>query len=377
MIKQTINDVISAVRDTLSSRYHSKDFIFARSEYLRARLATICLIFVLLTPFWTVFDWFLLPEKALYWVLPARLVMFIGLLLTLWASKKTHSSAKINLFLSGITLALPALFYAVVLLSLSFIIPHSLIGYSFIPFLLVGMLSIFPFTLVESFILGLGLLLLQFFSGFITATPFSADNLQNLWLLFALLSVVMTSNHFHLSLLLRLYRQATHDPLTGLLNRIALERHTEQIAQQQPRPQTAVILLDLDFFKKINDNYGHSVGDQVLRQFAELLKKESTDNELICRYGGEEFLVLVTHKNKQDVIAKAELVRQQTEQLVLHTLEQEPFHISVSQGISMLRKNESMKKAIQRADERLYMAKRKGRNCVVAEDIIEDTSLPY
>lgn len=368
MFKKTINNIVSAVQDTLSSRYHSKDFIFARSEYLRTRLATICLIFVLLTPFWTVFDWFLLPKQALYVVLPARGVMFVGLLLTFWASKKTNASARMNLFLSGMTLALPALFYAVVLISLSYIIPHSLIGYSFIPFLLVGMLSIFPFTLVESLTLGLGLLLLQLFSGFITASPFSAQSLQNLWLLFALLSVVMTSNHFHLSLLLRLYRQATHDPLTGLLNRVALERHTEQIESQEPRPSTAVVLLDLDKFKQINDTYGHSVGDQVLRVFAGMLKSESNKNEMICRYGGEEFLVIIVNITKKEVLAEAERIRLITEKLELHTLEGMPFHISVSQGISMLRPEEKIKDAIRRADERLYMAKRKGRNCVVATD---------
>lgn len=368
LLEKTVKSIASAVQDTLSSQHHSKDFIFARSEYLRTRLATICLIFVVLTPFWTVFDCFLLPRQALYAVLPARVLMVAGLLLTLWASKKPASSAKRNLLLSGMTLALPALFYAVVLISLSVIIPHSLIGYSFIPFLLIGMLSIFPFTLAESFTLGVGLLLLQFFAGFITGSPFGAEALQNFWLLFALLSVVMTSNHFHLSLLLRLYRQATHDPLTGLLNRVALERHTEQIEKQVPRPSIAVVLLDLDRFKLINDTYGHSVGDQVLRVFAGMLKSEARENEMICRYGGEEFLVIIVNISRDAVLAEAERIRLITEKLELHTLEGVPFTISISQGVSMLRADESIHEAIKRADERLYMAKRKGRNCVVATD---------
>lgn len=322
LLEKTVKSIASAVQNTLSSQYHSKDFIFARSEYLRTRLATICLIFVVLTPFWTVFDCFLLPRQALYAVLPARVLMVAGLLLTLWASKKPASSAKRNLLLSGMTLALPALFYAVVLISLSVIIPHSLIGYSFIPF----------------------------------------------WLLFALLSVVMTSNHFHLSLLLRLYRQATHDPLTGLLNRVALERHTEQIEKQVPRPSIAVVLLDLDRFKLINDTYGHSVGDQVLRVFAGMLKSEARENEMICRYGGEEFLVIIVNISRDAVLAEAERIRLITEKLELHTLEGVPFTISISQGVSMLRADESIHEAIKRADDRLYMAKRKGRNCVVATD---------
>lgn len=354
------------MQDTVSSQSHSKDFVYARSEYLRTRLTTICFIFVILTPLWAIFDWFLLPKEALYVIFPARAVMLSGLLLILWASNKPEPSAKKNLFLSGMTLALPALFYAVVLVSLSVIIPHSLIGYSFIPFLLIGMLSIFPFTLIESLTLGMGLLLLQFFSGFISGSPFDAQSLQNLWLLFALLSVVMTSNHFHLSLLLRLYRQATHDPLTGLLNRVALSRHTEQIERQQPRPSTAVVLLDLDHFKQINDTHGHSVGDQVLRVFAGMLKNEAQENEMICRYGGEEFLVVIVNITREAVLAEAERIRLLTQSIELHTLEDIPFSITVSQGISMLRSEETIKEAIRRADERLYIAKRKGRNCVVA-----------
>lgn len=192
------------------------------------------------------------------------------------------------------------------------------------------------------------------------------QSLQNLWLLFALLSVVMTSNHFHLSLLLRLYRQATHDPLTGLLNRVALDRHTAQIEQQEPRPSIAVILLDLDRFKQINDTYGHSVGDQVLRVFAGMLKNEASENEMICRYGSEEFLVIIVDISREEVLAEAERIRLITEKLELHTLEGVPFQISVSQGISMLRSDETIQDAIRRADERLYKAKRKGRNCVMA-----------
>lgn len=368
LFKKTVNNINNSIKNTFSSRHHSKDFIFARSEYLRTRLTTICFLFIVLTPFWAIFDYFLLPEEVLDSILIARVVIFIGLLLTLWISKKPNRTARKNLFLSGLTLALPAFFYAIVLVNLYSSSPQLLIGYSFIPFLLVGMLSIFPFTLIESLILGMGLLLLQFFSGFITESPFGAQSLQNIWLLFALLCVVMTSNHFHLSLLLRLYRQATHDPLTGLLNRVALDRHTEQIEKLVPRPSTAVVLLDLDKFKNINDVYGHSIGDQVLMAFASLLKDEAKDSEMICRYGGEEFLIIMIDVSKDEAIANAENIRTITEKLIVHNLEGMPFHISVSQGLSMLRADETIKDAIKRADNRLYEAKAKGRNCVVAAD---------
>ena len=175
----------------------------------------------------------------------------------------------------------------------------------------------------------------------------------------------MTSNHFHLSLLLRLYRQATNDPLTGLLNRVALQRHTEQIEKTDPRPSAAITLLDLDHFKLINDSYGHSVGDQVLRLFAAMLKKGAQKNDTVCRYGGEEFLIISTHVSREQAVEQAEKIRVLAQELEPKTLDNVSFQISVSQGISMLRPDEKIEDAIQRADERLYIAKSNGRNCVV------------
>lgn len=368
MLSNAKNLSISSIRDTISSKYHSKDFIFARSEYLRSRIATICAIFIVLTPFWTLFDLFLLPTDTLPIVLSARVIMFLGLIATWYSSSKSQSTTRLNLLLSGLTLSLLGLFYAAVLISLTEHIPSPLIGYSFIPFLLVATLGIFPFTLIESFSLGFGLLCLQFFSAFITGTSFSYQSLQDLWLLAALLCIVMTTNHFHLSLL-RLYRQATHDPLTGLLNRVALERRTAHIENQTVRPATAITLLDLDHFKRINDQYGHSVGDEVLRAFAALIKQEIKSTDITCRYGGEEFLIICTGLTKEQAINQAERIRSKTEQLRIQTLEHNAISITISLGLSMLKPKERVTEAIQRADECLYLAKRTGRNRLVAEEV--------
>ncbi len=86
----------------------------------------------------------------------------------------------------------------------------------------------------------------------------------------------------------------------------------------------------------------------------------------VFRYGGEEFLVIIVNITREEVLIEAERIRLLTEKLEMHTLDNIPFTISVSQGISMLRSDETINDAIKRADERLYIAKRKGRNCVVA-----------
>lgn len=357
---------LSSVRDTFSSQSHSKDFVFARNDYMRNRLLMLNLIFILLVPFWTLFDWYLLPKASLKLVLPARIVMLFGLLLALFLNIKNWMPSKINFLLSTALFALPSLFYLIVLISLPEDYNQSLVGYSFIPYLLVVTLSILPFTLFESLILGIGLLLLQLISSLVIHSNLNTESIQELWLLAALLTIVITTNHFQLSLLLRLYRQATHDSLSGLLNRVALSSHTEIIDKLDHRPPTSITLIDIDHFKKINDTYGHSVGDEVLRLFANLLKKTANKNETVCRYGGEEFLIISTHIDKNSAIKRAENLRQLTLELAPTSLDNKPFNLSISLGLSTLRPNEKVHDAIQRADERLYLAKRTGRNRLVA-----------
>ncbi|TGV09450.1 GGDEF domain-containing protein [Alcaligenaceae bacterium 429] len=356
---------IASLQDTFSTRYHSKDFSFARSEYLRVRIQIIALLFALLTPLWAVMDNLALPEHTLNHVLLLRVVMFIGLVAILLASRFKRSNRS-SLLLSTSIFVLPALFYAAVLVYLPNDGNYSLVGYSFIPYLLTATLGIFPFTLLESFGIGLGLLLLQFCSGFVDGTAFSPRALQDLWLLAALLAIAMTTNHFQLGLLLRLYRQATHDPLTGLLNRTALTRHIEHQTPQELVPPVSVMLLDLDFFKQINDQHGHSVGDQVLKRFALLLKKEAKQQDVICRYGGEEFLLLSGPCSLESATAQAERIREACHQLRLANMDGDAVSLTVSIGISMLRHGEHLNDAIQRADQRLYQAKRAGRNCIMA-----------
>ena len=168
----------------------------------------------------------------------------------------------------------------------------------------------------------------------------------------------------------RMEHLARHDPLTGLLNRIALERHTEHLKTLSLRPpNTIIMLMDLDHFKKINDTYGHSVGDEVLRLFSSLLKAEMKKDQITCRYGGEEFLIISSYSTKEQMINYAERIRQLTQELQPKEVNGDAPKISVSIGLSMLRPNESIQSAIQRADERLYRGKRTGRNRVVAEEI--------
>ena len=155
----------------------------------------------------------------------------------------------------------------------------------------------------------------------------------------------------------RLRQDAQTDPLTGLGNRRALE----QTLQTWEREQTpfAVMSVDVDFFKRVNDTYGHHVGDGVLRQLAQHLRECARENDVFCRVGGEEFLVLLPRTDRQATLQVAERLRQQVERADMSPVPR----VTVSIGIAHWPGGAARPgEALQRADEMLYQAKREGRN---------------
>lgn len=357
----------SVLHDTLTSHQHSKDFSYARADYLRRRVTIISLMFLALTPIWISIDILMLPRSAMTWILPARVVMIVALIIILLVARYNRSSVLLSRMMAGLLIGLPAAFYMLVMIV---VLPDgnpTLVGYSFIPYMLTTLLGIFPFTLLESAIAGLAMLAVQLFSQHVSGTWMTAAGLQESGLLSALLIITLTANHFHLVLLLRLYREATHDPLTGLLNRGALNHRLEQLLMIGWQPTLSPLMIDLDQFKNINDQHGHSIGDQVLRQFGTLLRHGVRHEDLVARYGGDEFVVVLVGTDKAAALLVAEKIRRQAEhkQIRNHDNQRVPFTVSI--GVTTYRDGEDFHSAFLRADARLYKAKRKSRNCVVGD----------
>ena len=354
-----------ALRDTISSQGHSRDFAYARIDYLRSRVFVVGIIFLLLTPFWAIIDAMMLPDDTRSYVMAGRIAMVLGLVLATlmaWRSTGKICLAKLS---ASVLFGVPAAFYVFVLAGLPAQWSGSLVGYSFIPFMLMVMLSIFPFTLIESAALGVVLLAVECYAQHVGGGWMTSAGIQAIWLLAALMCITLTSNYFHLGLLLRLYREATHDPLTGLLNRGALIQSLAQVRRANPEQPMSLLMMDLDYFKRINDQYGHSVGDMVLRQFAQLLRQTVGRADLVARYGGEEFVAVLTNHSKEKAIALAEDLRKRVETTSVTSHDGEQFNFTVSIGVATLHADEAFDSAARRADDRLYEAKKTSRNCVV------------
>ena len=355
---------VSSLRDTISSCTHSKDFAYARGDYLRGRVMALSVVFLLLLPFWTLLDWAMLSPAAWPAVFFGRLAMMAALVAAFALARHSRLRLTRARQSAGVVLAAPAVFYALVLA----VEPqHSepLIGYNFIPYMLVTMLAIFPFTLLESMTLGAGLLALEASALYVAGMLFTAAGVQAVWLLAALLSIAMTANYFHLSLMLRLYREATHDPLTGLLNRGALIRSMEQLDLMDDRPAVCLLMMDLDHFKRINDQHGHAFGDDVLQNFAGILQGALRPQDMAARYGGEEFVAVLMDADKDEALRMAEDIRMRAESVRLDKEGGPPVSYTVSIGVAALQPGESLEYSIMRADKRLYEAKAASRNCVV------------
>lgn len=158
--------------------------------------------------------------------------------------------------------------------------------------------------------------------------------------------------------------QATHDGLTGLLNRRSFD---EVIKQVDTTKESALLMLDIDHFKSINDTYGHPAGDAVLKATADALKKTCTVKETIARVGGEEFAVMVRDADLNGAVEMAERVRAAIESLKVK-VDDDIITLTTSIGVATYPSQvKSIADLYRLADEHLYIAKKLGRNQVCCE----------
>ncbi|MBE0508961.1 MAG: GGDEF domain-containing protein [Marinospirillum sp.] len=197
----------------------------------------------------------------------------------------------------------------------------------------------------------------------------------------ASLRLALKRRNAHLAdAMVKIEELAVTDELTGLYNR----RHLMRILRRQKGLsdrggyQFAIGFVDLDYFKQVNDTYGHDVGDQMLVAVAQEIKRSLRDVDYVARIGGEEFVMVLSQTDYQEALRIAERLRADIEQLLVDIGEDHPtLTLTTSVGIAAYHSPEPITDLMKRADMALYTAKGCGRNCIVGEQELPDSiSMP-
>ncbi len=166
-------------------------------------------------------------------------------------------------------------------------------------------------------------------------------------------------------------RDAETDALTGLLNRRGFEKRLHPLLKD-PGSCFCLVMIDIDHFKRVNDTYGHLVGDSILKALANLLKQQTKGKDSLARFGGEEFIILLPETRLEQAGIVAEDIRKKlaAQEWKQRKTGQSMGKITISLGVSQYRPNESEATLMHRVDTALYAAKRDGRNRVVTEAML-------
>ncbi|WP_421246652.1 diguanylate cyclase [Aeromonas sanarellii] len=355
-----------------SARAHSEDFTLTRMGFMTVRLRLLICVLMVGLPAWALVDWLTLPATQFETLLQARVFCLLAL------SPLIPLSYLIHFRRERMKLALGYLMGVMMLFSL--ICLHSFgadqelqAGYMAFPYLLISLFAIFPIPLSLSLQLSGGILVTMLAGNWLLVgqSLWSVQTLNQIWLLglFAVASAWVQCGQ--LNMLLQLYRESTTDELTGMMNRRLLMKQLEKARAAMIRKQApfAVLLLDLDRFKRINDTFGHLAGDAVLREVATTLAEQLEPGMVLGRYGGEEFAILLPRCPELAQAKRvAERLRVAVEaRLVKSPTSDELLEVTVSIGLTLARRGEGIEALLNRADECLYRAKMAGRNCVVGE----------
>ncbi|MEW8029655.1 MAG: GGDEF domain-containing protein [Candidatus Thiodiazotropha sp.] len=169
----------------------------------------------------------------------------------------------------------------------------------------------------------------------------------------------------------KLRDEISTDALTGLFNRRALNKRMNELVEAHSDASTpfSILMLDIDHFKRFNDNFGHVIGDEVIRRVGLIMRDQLRDVDFPARYGGEEFTVLLPEADITHAVSIAQSIHQSVAKLILikrSTKEKLPS-VTVSVGAASYRRGDSPESLLERADQALYQAKEAGRNRIVSE----------
>ncbi|QIB50229.1 diguanylate cyclase [Pseudomonas sp. OIL-1] len=381
--------LLDALRDRLSSLLpnelaaseiprllspHRHNFLLSqrRATLIVNRVRLFAFLFAVLTPLWSIVDALVFPLHLWLMLGALRLSVcaaFVCLLLMYRPSGNLFDAYRAI----AILFAIPTVFY---------VVSHTLLGsynltdfsgavgagYAFLPFVLVAGLAIFPLTLVENLALGLVLLLAQALAGYLSWSTLNWPSFVGaFWLLVLIAGVTSLACMSQLAFMIALIRQAIRDPLTGVYSRGSGEEilNLQWAAAQRNNSGLAVAFIDLDFFKNINDTFGHHAGDKVLRDSASCVLDCLRSSDSLVRWGGEEFLLIMPDTDMTQA-------RKAIERLRAAGFGERPDGTPLTASIGLAERcfdrAGAYRQLLKMADARMYVAKNSGRDQLCASE---------
>jgi diguanylate cyclase (GGDEF)-like protein len=245
--------------------------------------------------------------------------------------------------------------------------------FSMMPYFILAMLGLFPLTISVGF-----------FVIFCIFTPFVIYNLvlvnkpfwlffNDIWLFMLFAGISLWLQVGQLSMLMKLYRESTVDPLTKLINRRVLLRLARR--SHEYHEVYSVVMFDLDRFKRVNDNYGHAIGDKVLVAVAKVIQRKLRATDIIARFGGEEFVAVLPKTKLDDANIIASRVAVAISRQVITLADGNELIVTASVGVTQRKQAENLDDVLKRADDFLYFAKDNGRNQVICDHDYGNSSL--
>lgn len=355
------------IPDLWSARAHSTSFKNTRSGYLRSRITMLSSVWGVLVILWLPFDLLFLAQPTHLHIASSRILLGSFLLSIAWLNHR-HTTLKRAQWYMGLMVLSINLFYLYTAWVLDFPTVYSgfVYGYTLLPIIHVAILTILPVTLKESLCMLAVTAVTQLLVDYLSGHLFSPENIASYWLQNVLALMVVWSQLSKLHMLMRLYRQATLDPLTGIYNRrMLLQLADKQLANCIQKEQPfSIMLFDIDRFKRINDTWGHGVGDKVLKEFANFMQDHIRKTDLFGRFGGEEFILFLPKCTSSDAERIAERMLSRIRALEVETgIDSTAINFTTSIGISSYGDSDSLSSLIERADRALYDCKDAGRDC--------------
>jgi diguanylate cyclase (GGDEF)-like protein len=242
-------------------------------------------------------------------------------------------------------------------------------GYAFLPFVLLAGLAVFPLTLLEGVVIASPILIAQTVAGSLRWTTLDWPSFAGaFWLLLLITGVSSLASMSQLAFMMALVRQAIRDPLTGVFSRRSAEEVLDlqfTTAQRSDSP-LAVAFIDLDHFKTINDQFGHEMGDKALIDMTTMVNKNLRHGDMLARWGGEEFLLIMPDTDLAQANAALERMRRTGFGV---RPDQTPLTASIGIAERSTDQLDDWKMLVDRADQRMYQAKQSGRDRIVGKHL--------